>query len=117
MQCSSVIDNVLCRIDFKQFISHFEITDPNRLTDHCYVHFTLKSCKRHENEDKTENDYSDIPYSYKWVNRIRKCTHSCCLSSNSAMNVYWTKKETFAKYVPVVQGYHLDVHTYTCSSL
>jgi hypothetical protein len=22
------------------------------------------------------------------------------------------KKETFAKYMPVVQGYHLDVHTY-----
>jgi hypothetical protein len=72
-QGSSVINYVLCRIDLMQFISHFELSDQNVLSDHCYVHFNLKSCKIFENEDKTETDYSNIPYTYKWENSKRNC--------------------------------------------
>lgn len=54
IQGSSAINYLLCRKDIMNHVLNFEVKDPNILSDHCCVTFSLKSCNVSVNKDKVE---------------------------------------------------------------
>ncbi|XP_053395382.1 uncharacterized protein LOC123523921 isoform X1 [Mercenaria mercenaria] len=67
-QGSSTIDYVLCRDSLWECINSFEIMEPNILSDHCIVSFSMKSKSQIEIRDfqRGDDDADKISYKYKW---------------------------------------------------
>ena len=48
---SSVVDYVLARPDFFNFVKHFEVQEPNILSDHCVIEFSFDlGCCQQQND-------------------------------------------------------------------
>ena len=46
----SLCDYVMCTLNLFQHVKTFEVSDPNILTDHCLIYFTLDFDKHDSNE-------------------------------------------------------------------
>ena len=67
---SSLVDYVLGSQEMFNFVKSFEVQEPNILSDHCVVIFSLKfgSCMMQENES---DNYDRISEKYTWKNDVK----------------------------------------------
>ena len=63
-QGSSVIDMVLAKSNIFHLVHSFELDEPNILSDHSFLTFSLKSCVVYGNVCMSNTE--DIDYMYKW---------------------------------------------------
>ena len=65
-QGCSVVDYVLCKPTFFKHVNTFEVQDPNILSDHCAITFSINAVVDDENAFVVENNEKCVPYKYKW---------------------------------------------------
>ena len=62
----SVVDYVLCKQDLFSMVSNFVIDEPNILSDHCTVRFSLTARHNLRNINGTDESSKCHSYTYKW---------------------------------------------------
>ena len=67
---SSVVDYVLSRPEFFNFVKQFEVQGPNILSDHCLIEFSFEFGLCQQQNDQTEN-YDSVTGKYIWKNELK----------------------------------------------
>lgn len=86
-QGRSVIDFVLCKTKKINNVCNIEISDPNILSDHCSVYFSLKSRHIQNDNENIDNEGIKILYMYRW-DASNKDMYINSLSSNEVLNQF-----------------------------
>ena len=60
----SLVDYVLSSQSLISLVKTFDVQNPNIMSDHCLVHFSLELAV--ENEDRQNDDYESVGFKYKW---------------------------------------------------
>lgn len=66
---SSTVDYVLCKCEIMKLFKSFEIEDPNILSDHCIINFSIKTEISELNDIRPETpneNHERIEFAYKW---------------------------------------------------
>lgn len=67
---SSVVDYILASQDLFNFVKEFEVLEPNILSDHCCIEFSL-DCSKQLSVNSLPEDYEQINSKYVWNNEFR----------------------------------------------
>ena len=63
-QGCSVVDYVLCKPTFFKHVNTFEVLDPNIISDHCVITFSINALVDDENAIVVDNNENFVPYIY-----------------------------------------------------
>ena len=66
----SVVDYVLCKSDMFFLVNSFDVDEPNILSDHCVVSFSLDTSANIR--EAVRDDGLDLQYIYSWDNNKKK---------------------------------------------
>ena len=65
---SSLVDYVICSQELFDNIDHFEVLDPNIMSDHCMINFTFTFDKQNCSETQSNLSYANVDFKYVWNN-------------------------------------------------
>ncbi|MES9880123.1 MAG: reverse transcriptase family protein, partial [Sedimenticola sp.] len=95
---SSMVDFVLVTVPLLQLFSSFNVDDPNILSDHCTVNFTM-SCNRQEQENSQNMQMDDnqhiqnVQYKFVWETANIN-SYKCALNSHETTETIVRLRET-----------------------
>ena len=97
----SLVDYVIASQQIFSLIDTFVVSDPNILTDHCAVNFSLCSYANDENSNTESDTESSVKYKYVWNNEYVESYQNALESDNVRLEFQELKSKLLTEDVDI----------------